>query len=502
MLMPERAVPGAPGEAPGLYTAALRRWWPLTLAIVVVAGLLALAVAAQRPKSYVATAKVLLGQQRQVDALLGNTDYSPDPERELNTSLQLITARPIADSVRSSLNLSESTAALEARVATAVDRNSNIVTISVRDTDPSRAAAIANAFAAGYRDYRADSARAALQDAIASAQMRLPELPAGRERTALRRELTRLEVAEPFQTGGVQVVHEATAASAIRRPRPLLSGLLGAFLGLVVAGLTIVVLARTDRRVAGDGELEDITGRPVVARIPRSPQAAADGFVSLALSLSHGRAGDAPAGILLITSAGPDEGTPEVALGLARALGVIGRPAIAIEADLRGPTFAERLGVAPAGGLAAILAGAATLDGELATIGKGAAAVPAGITAEVPQALLAGERMQATVEEAYGLAEAVVIAGAPVGVVGDSVGLAGLVHEVLLVARDDVTRPDELRRAMRALTDAGIPPAGIVATLRRPRRPFGGVGAAWRRRRSTAQSGAGTTAGASEVTVG
>jgi len=230
------------------------------VAIVLVAGLVGLAVAAQRPKSYVATAKVLLGQQHQVDVLLGNTDYSPDPERELNTSLELITREAIAARVRRSLRLSEPSAALVGRVAAAVDRNSSVVTISARDTDAARAAAIANAFARGYRAYRAKSAQGALEDAIASARLRMLNLQSHTQRVALRRELTRLEVEVPFQTGGVQVVHEATPASAVRRPRPLLSGLLGAFLGLLLAAVTIVVLGRTDRRVTGDGQLEDLTG--------------------------------------------------------------------------------------------------------------------------------------------------------------------------------------------------------------------------------------------------
>jgi capsular polysaccharide biosynthesis protein len=472
------------------------------VAIVLVAALAAIAVSAQHPKSYVATAKVLLGQQRQVDAVLGNSDYSSDPERELNTSVQLITLGPIADGVRGSLDLRESSAALVGRVTSAVDRNSNIVAISASDADAARAAAIANAFAAGYRDYRARSARVAVQDAVGSAEARLRETPAGRERRALRDELTRLEVAEAFQTGGVQVVHRATAASAIVHPRPLKSALLGAFLGLVLAGLAIVVLARTDRRVSGDGDLEEHTGRPVVARIPRARGAAADALVTLALSLAHGRVGRMPAGVLLLTSAGPDEGTPDVAVGLARAFGTIGLRAIAIEADLRAPTFSDDLELADRGGLAAVLGRAAELEGELVDIGKEATVLPAGATVHYPQALLAGERMTAVIEEACGRADVVLLTGPPVSVVGDSLALAGLVDEVLLVARVDVSRPEELRRAVRALSDVGIPPAGVVATVKPARRPFAAVFAARRRQRSPARDAAATTTGTSEVTVG
>jgi Mrp family chromosome partitioning ATPase len=96
----------------------------------------------------------------------------------------------------------------------------------------------------------------------------------------------------------------------------------------------------------------------------------------------------------------------------------------------------------------------------------------------------------------------VLLAGAPVGVVGDSVALAALVDEVLLVAQVDVSRPAELRRAVRALTDAGIPPAGVVATVRPVRRAFAAVFAPRRRDRSPAREAAAAATATSEVTVG
>jgi polysaccharide biosynthesis transport protein len=500
MRTPEQAPSKTPGEALERYASTLRRRWPLATAIVVVAMLAALVVAMARPKSYEATAKVLLGQQRQVEMVLGTGDYSSDPERELNTSVQLIRLEPIAEGVRRALGLRESPAALGARVTTAVDHNSNIVAITVSDGDAKRAAAIANAFAAGYREYRARSARAAVEDAIASAQARLAGLESEPERRALGAELTRLEVAQALQTGGVQVVHEATAGSATSHPRPLRAALLGGLVGLMAAALAIVVLARTDRRAGGDDDLEEVTGRRVVAHIPRSRSAAADAMMTLALSIARGGVGQSPAGVLLLTSAGPDEGAPEVAVGLARAFGAVGLKTVAIEADFRRPSFSKTLGLTEAGGLAAVLAGRRELETELVAIGPEAAVLPAGGTATLPQALLAGERMAATVEEACGRSDVVLLLAAPVGMFGDAVALAGVVHEALLVARVDVTRPDELGRAVAALTEAGIPPAGIVSTERPARRRFTAMLSAYRRR--VPEREAKPSSATSEVTVG
>ena len=54
--------------------------------------------------------------------------------------------------------------------------------------------------------------------------------------------------------------------------------------------------------------------------------------------------GRSPAGVLLLTSAGPDEGAPEVAVGLTRAFGAVGLRTVAIEADFRWPVLSVSLG--------------------------------------------------------------------------------------------------------------------------------------------------------------
>jgi capsular polysaccharide biosynthesis protein len=475
--MPEQPPSRTPVEGMHMYALTLRRRWRMALAIVALAAVAGFVVASLSAKSHDATAKVLLDQQRQVDALLGTSDFSPDPERELNTGIQLITLEPIADGVRRSLGLTEPSATLVRKVSTKVDRNSNIVSITVSDASAARAARIANAFAAGYRDYRARSARATVDDAIASAQARLQRLAPGAERTALAAELRRLQVAGAFQTGGVQVVHPATAATATTRPRPPMSALIGAILGVLVAAVAVAVLARTDNRVRSDRELEEATGAPVLARVPAAPAAARDAIVTLAMSLPRARGRLAPTSVVLLTSPGPREGTSDVALGLARSLDAIGQLAIAIETDLREPMFAATLGVDEPDGLAGVLLGSAELDRELVPLG-GACALPAGPALELPQPLLAGERMAALIQDLRDDADVVVLAGAPVGVVGDALALVGSVDLVVLVACLDVTRVDELQRAVSALEAAGSPPVGVVVTTR-PRR--GGLRAALHR---------------------
>jgi polysaccharide biosynthesis transport protein len=502
--------PDTPAQILGRYGETLRLRWPLVVAMVATATVVALCVTALLPRSYEATAKVLLDGQRQVDALLGTSAYAPDPERELNTSVQLITIEPILDDVRRSLGLSEPVAELAGRIGTGVDRNSNIVSITVEDDQAARAASIANAVASGYRDYRSESAGVGVKDAIAAAQARLDGVADGPDRAALEAELRRLQVAEAFQTGGVQVVHRATAGAASRRPRLLAGALAGGLLGAMLAALAIVVLTRTDDRVRNERDLERLAGRPVTVRVPASTAAASDVLATLAVSVARGRDGDPPPAAVLLTSPGPGEGVAEVALGVARGLGALGRRTIVIDANLREPCLPCRLKPGSLGGLVAVLEGASDVEGELTDIGEGVAVLPTERAARLPQALLAGQQMSAAVAEAGRLADVVLVVGAPAGVVGDSLLFADLTDAVMLVTRLGTTRKTELERAVRALEGEGVGQIIVIATTAPPSTgELRRIAARLRQRRSAADTGRLATPGlaagpgtASEATSG
>jgi polysaccharide biosynthesis transport protein len=469
-----------PAERMSMYYAALRRHWRLAACIVGVAVLVGLLVGALSPKSHDATAKVLIGQRTQVDSLLGAADYTPDPERDVNTSVELITLEPVAERVRRTLRLDLPASALVGKVSTAVDHNSNVVSITVRDASPERAARIANAFAVAYRDFRARSARASIEDAIASAETRATGLAPGPELDALEGKLRGLTAAAAFQTGGVQIVRRATAASAEASGSALKSAVVAGLLGVILAVVAIVVLARTDKRVRGEDDLEALLGAPVLATLPTprssNPAGVRDALATLGLSLVlRLRSREAKAGrrngrlqrVLLVTSPGAGEGTSEVALGLARALGDMGRRVIAIEADLREPTFARRLGLNPTAGLTDVVVGTRNLGEELVELAPTSARVfvlPAGAPFVLPQPLLAGEDMASLVASARRRAEFVLIAGAPAGSFGDSLALAPLADTVLVVARRDVTDREQALGMVEAFRQLDRPPLGVVIT--------------------------------------
>jgi hypothetical protein len=253
------------------------------------------------------------------------------------------------------------------------------------------------------------------------------------ERRELDGQVRRLQAIAAFDTGGVDVVHRATAAAATVSPRPLVSAFVAGFLGLVLAGIAIVVLTRTDTRVRDERDVERAAGRPVTALL-RDPDGARDALLPVAASLRRP--------VVLLT---PHEGAADVMLALARAIALTGRSAIAIDADSDGPSVDQ-------------------LDDGLVPL---AVADGSGSAWALAAGSIALPRMAALVEGARDRADVVLLAGPPA-----AVALPGLELEVLVVAQLDVTRADDLQRAMRALTAAGAAPVGLVATTAPPRGPL------------------------------
>jgi capsular exopolysaccharide synthesis family protein len=474
------------------YLRILRRRWKLVVGVVVVVVGIAVAGSLAMSKKYDATASLLLNQSDQIDAIVtGRSQQSADPERDLNTNVSLIKVDRVAAQARSALGLNISPKALLDEVSTAVDGTSNIVQVTVRDSSPDRAAAIANAVAVAYVDFRRADAQAPLESAAAETQAEIALVPAsGRSATQaanLAAQLQSLKTAARLQTGGAEIVSEATVPAAPSRPRPLLSGVVGLILGLLLAFGGAFALEVLDRRLKDDETAEAVLGLSVVGAIPRPRprsgerddpgQQEAYGLLAASLRFS---ALSADFGTLMVTSAGPGEGKTSVTLGLARALALLGERVIAIEADLRRPSFGEYLSTpASAGGLAAALRAPAQFQSKLVWIDaatlkmtRASAAsaspsfrvLPAGPLPANPVRALARPSLEKVITAARDLADVVLIDTAPVGTVSDAASLLKHVDGVIVIVQLGKTTKDAARRTVRLLTNFDVAIPGMVLT--------------------------------------
>lgn len=486
------------------YLRAVRTRWLLIVAVAAIAVGASLAVSLTSPKQYDATVDILLREQEPANTLLdpGATAASSDAERELKTNVELIKVASTAQAVRRRVGLTMSIDDLLEKVRTETTTDSNVVALTVRDRDARLAARIANEFAGAYANFRLTSARRRYTDAANLASRQLSELSPeelastqGRELQTRQREL---EIAGALQTGGVEIVRPAEVPKSAARPRPILSGVLSLFLGLVFGVCVALGLELFDRRLKDEGAVEAFFELPILGAIPRPPrrgglddhaQREAYGLLAanLRLSGSHGP-GSRAAGrarqntdsgqVLMITSPGPGEGKTTVSFGVARACARLGMNVVLIEADLRRPAFSRFADVNESRGITAVLEGVADFERELLwldpetllpSLGEGAyegrmAILPCVVPPSNPQMLLSRSSMRDIVESARGIADVVLIDTAPVGTVNDPVTMARLVSGVVLVAKLNQTTKDAGRRALRVLRNVEIRLAGVVVT--------------------------------------
>ncbi|HYH59635.1 MAG TPA: Wzz/FepE/Etk N-terminal domain-containing protein [Thermoleophilaceae bacterium] len=473
---------------------ALRRRWKLIIGFTLIVVVAAVVLSISQTKEYEAISKVVLSPTERASALF-NPDVdtrSADPERDINTQVQLITFETVAERVRERLGLDDiSTDDLLEKVKTEVEGNSNIVSILARDPEPEQAAGIATSFAEEYAAFREESARENLNAAAETARERLDQLseeellsPEGRE---LQAQVRTIEITAAATDGGVEVARRAGVPDNAASPKPVRTGILALVLGLFLALALALLLDVVDRRLKEEQDIESAFGLPILASIPRPARRSAttipgadrvqyEGYSALATNLRFYELGSGLEA-LMFTSPSPGEGKTSVTLGTARALAALDLRVIAIEADLRRPTFSI-YGLSRGRGLSTTLAGVSDLEQALVEVGADSFepvdgkptrgrtfhVLPAGPAPPNPQALLARPAMTDIIEEARSLADVVLLDCPPIGTVNDPVTLAALVDGVVLVARLNQTTRDAARRTMRTLENLEAQLVGIVVT--------------------------------------
>lgn len=485
---------GAPADHDlGAYLKAIRRRMPLILLLTGVVTAVAVLLSLAQTKQYEATSRVVLSQSDPINNIIQSAQpINYDPEAARNTLVSLIKLEPVAERVKTAEGLDYSTSELLDKVETEVESNSDIVLVKALDPDPQTAADIATGFAEQYQLYRQDTVRAQLEDAAdvtrANIERLSPEEEASEQGRDLRAQLRQLEILAAAQRGGVEVAETADVPTDPAKPKPLLNGILAFILGFAFAVAIAVAIEFIDRRLKDEEDVENAFGMPILATIPRPARRSQtivpgedrgqfEGYSALATNLRFFELGPELESIM-ITSPGPSEGKTSVTLGTARALAALDLRVIAIEADLRRPTF-SRYGIGRGAGLSTVLAGVSDVDSSLIEVDASSLTrvdgtpparartfhvLPAGPVPPNPQALLARPMMTHVIEDARAMADVVLVDVPPLGTVNDPVTLANLVDGVVLVAHIGRTTRDASRRTLRLLSNVDARLLGVVVT--------------------------------------
>jgi capsular exopolysaccharide synthesis family protein len=464
-----------------------RRWRVLAISLPLCV-LVALVAGASSSYTYESSARVLFGTSQLSDAALQVDRSVNDPERDAATNVLLARSEAVADNVRKTLKLRESTDALLRQVSAEAEENANIVRITVSDADARRAARLANAFAQEFIVFRAQGDVQSIQAAEQDLRAQLAPLSAqSPERPGLESSLQRLAQLRALATGDARIIGTAevpTSAANAGTPKIVL---LAIIIGLAL-GLTVMFLLESlDRRVTEIEDFEEgyrlraltvVPQRASSAQAMETRSAELEPYRILRTALEFARV-TRPFRTLLVTSAVPGEGKTTVAIHLAQAIALSDRPVVLVELDLRRPSLARHFNLPRATGVTTALLGQTPVtelvQRPISRI-EHFGVLAGGPEAPNPAELLQAPALDGVLRELLEDEDVTLILDAPPLVpVADAQVLLNqpVVDSCIVVAREAVTTRDQIRRARAILDSQVVVPFGIVVTGHAARHGYG-----------------------------
>lgn len=224
-----------------------------------------------------------------------------------------------------------------------------------------------------------------------------------------------------------------------------------------ISALGVVPIAKTEKGVAPALLVKDQ---------PRS--GFAEALRSIRTALMYSTAQGAPK-LLHLTSTSAGEGKSTCAVSLAAAFAQTGGSVLLIDADLRKPSLHNVLNISNESGLTDYLTGdAKPADISRSCVLPNVFVIPAGTLPPNPAELLAGHKFLDLLRTAEQRFTHVIIDGPPVLGLADALILANLVRNTVMVVESQVTRPKQLRGAIKRLRSANAHIiGGILTKLRR-----------------------------------
>ncbi len=414
-----------------------RRWWVLLLGPLV-AGISAFAISESMTPTYQATSTLLVNQMQAPGVVQYNDILTS--ERLTNTYAELVTRQPVLQDVSTRLGL-PTAASLSGKISVSTVRNTQLLRVTVRDQDPRLAANIANTVAQAFID----------------------------DNTA--------ELGRP---GTVSIAEEAGVPGSPVSPNVILNTILGAVLGLMVAGAVIAVQEYLDDTVKTSADVEAIPGAFALGSVSRFPRKKSDarsrpglGSITAADSAEsyrqlrtniHFARLASELKTILVTSPNPQEGKSTSVANLAVVLAQAGQRVIAVDTDLRRPTLHSVFRVPNSYGLTGLLLNDAEEPG-VALINTGIQnlqVLPSGPLPPNPSELLTSPMMERMMDALRGKADYILFDSPPILAVTDASILAARTDGAILVVERGRTRTEALRRAHQTLLRANARVLGVV----------------------------------------
>ncbi len=366
------------------YLSVFRKWWWLIVLVAVVAGAASYYATSQLPRLYQATTKVMVGESYQ--KANPTTGDIATASVLAETYIQLAKTTVVLRNVKEQLGLDNSIGELRNWVNANTIQNTQFIEVRAVNTDPNRAASIANAVSEqlvrlGPASSNEDLIQqrefvrgqiAELENKIGASEDEIKQLEASlatttsvREVETKRAEIDRLrsQIATyqqnytqfinylaPSTQNTLTILEPAEAPSAPFSPNLMLNVSLAVVVGLILATGVVFLIEYFDdslktkedvSRVLNASTLGEIgamrgkSDRLITAAEPRSANAEAYRMLRSNISFSSV---DKPIRTILVTSGSPSEGKSITTANLAVTMAQAGYRTVLLDCDLRKPT--------------------------------------------------------------------------------------------------------------------------------------------------------------------
>ncbi len=286
--------------------------------------------------------------------------------------------------------------------------------------------------------------------------------------------------------GNVRLLDKAAVSKIPVKPQKILVLAFALMLGILVGPAIALIRTRSRPGVHSPKDIELHTGLEVYAVVPHSPEqtlldqgdnkATANNLLAdiyphsypvetlrgLRVSLKIAMA-EATNNRILVTGATPGIGKSFIASNFALLLAQTGKRVLLINADLRKREPRGIFGLKQEGGLSELLSGKLRMQESIhAQVRPNLDVLTTGQLPRMPADMLESKAFILALDMLSSRYDHLVIDTAPVLVAADAAAVAPACGVVLLVARADKTKLEELNESVRRLAQAGTPINGVL----------------------------------------
>ena len=482
------------------YLALFWQWAWLIVLVTLVTGLVSFLVSQRMTPVYSAETTLYINEAPSTKA----TDYNSiiTSERISGTYSQMITTRPILEEVAARVGVTADY--LEDRITVNPIRDTTLIQITVKSSNPVLAAQIANELANVFSDRvitiqedRFTVSKESLQSQIADMEIQIDEVTSALVietdpgvKASLETKLTQyraiysnlilsyeqIRLSEAQTVSTVMVVDPATIPTEPISPQVMRNTALAAMVGLMLAVGVIFLIEALDDTLKTPEDVKKSLGLPVLGVIakhepedgnpitnstPRSP--VSEAFRSLRTNIQY-TVVDTPLNSILITSTDPKEGKTTVVANLGVVFAQLGKSVTIIDADLRKPSLHKKLGLQNRSGLTSLFVRSLetfTLILQKTKV-QNLSVLTSGELPPNPSELLGSKKMQAILEKVKETSELVVIDSPPALAVTDPLVLVPYVDAVLVVIKPGYTKAKGALQVVEQLKRSNANLVGVV----------------------------------------